>query len=674
MNKLSDLIKKQVDLQSHIESRTGSHFRSEGSWLKLPKCPYCGRKNCLKIKRETPDRFTCFACDSQKLLTVIDFEMKLQGCDAKQAIEDLSQMYHIAADSRKESAALARIQHETNGMDHRKLAKQIWEASHPTSAEQVKDILSRRHFGKLAKQATPIVVAGTKINEYDGEQWLIVPQVQPQGGIVGIHKILIADVHTKKDLGVKAGSFLFSAKGKHRKTCLVLEGFFKGVALASLGYSVFITYGAENKKALREWLPKIKEHCDRVLLCFDKGVEDKQEELCTELGLEGIWWEPSRPDRFDVNDLLQESDHAFAGKVEEYVAKASPKCPFPIIGAQEQQNGLIEKGKNTASTKTKPERSQKSITQTLVKSLESLMAKEFPPLKWAVPDIVPEGTSILAGKPKMGKSALALNLALAIACGGGALGKIPVEQGQVLYLALEDGERRLQDRIKQILNGTEFPHGFFFYATEWPNLEKGGLDLIEDWLKAHPQARLVVIDTLAKVRPPQRPGESIYDRDYHSVQGLKRLADTYRVTILIIHHTRKMDATDALETISGSFGLSGGVDGTLVLKRERGKADAVLSITGKEVEEQELALYFKFPCWKLLGNAEEFRLSRERQAILTILRKAKQPMSPKEITDTLKLHGLNRTYDNVKHLLSKMVTNGTVKSLDRGKYEVSSTS
>jgi len=322
--------------------------------------------------------------------------MKLQGCDAKQAIAYLSQIYGLNGtqsnklgqdNSLKESPI--RIPQDNadgkkNGMDNRKLAKQIWEASQPPSKEQAQDILARRHFGKFANHGSPTLVACTRINEYDGEKWLIVPQIQPQEGIVGIHKILISDVHTKKDLGEKAGSFLLSTKGKHKKTCVVLEGFFKGEAIASIGYSAFITYGIENKKALQAWLPKIKEHCDKILLWFDRGVEAKQEELCRELGLVGIWWETIRQNRFDVNDLLQESDTEFARKVDEYIANATPKCPFPIEPKEDQPKGLIGKEKSTATAEIKIETPQAITKKLRGKTLKSLMEKQFPPLKWVV--------------------------------------------------------------------------------------------------------------------------------------------------------------------------------------------------------------------------------------------------------------------------------------------------
>ncbi len=102
-----------------------------------------------------------------------------------------------------------------------------------------------------------------------------------------------------------------------------------------------------------------------------------------------------------------------------------------------------------------------------------LMREELPPVRWAVPGILPEGLSLLAGKPKLGKSWLALGLAVAKASGGVALGKIPVDQGEVLYLALEDNRRRLQNRLRKVLDGSPPPEGLHI-ATEWARVDEGG--------------------------------------------------------------------------------------------------------------------------------------------------------------------------------------------------------
>lgn len=188
-------------------------------------------------------------------------------------------------------------------------------------------------------------------------------------------------------------------------------------------------------------------------------------------------------------------------------------------------------------------------------------------------------------------------------------------------------------------------------------------------LKQHPKARLVVIDTLAKVRMSQRRNQSTYEYDYQSVQGIKRLADNYRVSILVVHHTRKADSDDVLGTISGSFGLSGGVDGILILARSRSQAEAELHISGRDIEEATLALNFNYPYWTSMGAAEELRLNENQQAIISVLKNANRGMSPKDISSALSARGLAIANVTLRQSLPRMAKKGLIKSSGYGKYE-----
>lgn len=298
-------------------------------------------------------------------------------------------------------------------------------------------------------------------------------------------------------------------------------------------------------------------------------------------------------------------------------------------------------------------------------TVAELMGEDLPPVRWAVPGILPEGLSLLAGKPKLGKSWLALGLAVAKASGGVALGKVPVDWGEVLYLALEDNRRRLQNRFRKVLAGSPPPEGLHI-ATEWPRLDEGGADRLDDWLAAHPDAGLVVVDILKVVRPVVPGNRGIYDADYEALQAMQRIAGEHGVPVLAVHHTRKLAASDPVDEVSGSTGLSGGADSILVLKRDRGKADAYLHVTGREIEEErELALRWdaELGSWSLAGDAEEFRISEERRAVLEILGRASAAMSPKDIAEALaKSHG------SVKVLLGEMVKAGQVSNPVYGKY------
>jgi hypothetical protein len=285
------------------------------------------------------------------------------------------------------------------------------------------------------------------------------------------------------------------------------------------------------------------------------------------------------------------------------------------------------------------------------KSARELLARELPPAKWAVPGVLPEGITILAGKPKMGKSWLALGLCVAVTSGGYALGKIPVSQGAALYLALEDTDRRLQKRLRKVLAGSECPDGLD-YETEWDALTEGGVEAIGEWIGQRPDARLIVIDILKRVRSREQAGRSMYDVDYEALEPLKPLVEQHGVSILVIHHLRQLEAADPLEMISGSSGLTGVADGALVLKRDRGKQDATLHIDGRDVEEPaELALRWDadIASWALMGDAEEFRISNERREILDALIRAGVPLAPKEIAERI-----DKPDGNVRKLLHGM--------------------
>jgi hypothetical protein len=301
-----------------------------------------------------------------------------------------------------------------------------------------------------------------------------------------------------------------------------------------------------------------------------------------------------------------------------------------------------------------------------------LMAEELPPVRWVVPGLLPEGVTLLAGKPKLGKSWLALGLGIAVASGGIALGTKQVECGDVLYLALEDNPRRLQGRLGKMLAGGAAP-GRLHIATEWPRMDEGGAELLENWLGVNPNHRLVVVDILKRVRPLANSARnrSVYDADYEALQSLQSLASEYGVAILVVHHTRKLAAVDPVDEVSGSTGLSGGADGILVLKRDRGRADAYLHVTGREIEEEaELALKWDadLASWALVGDADEYRLSNERQQLLQTLENAEALMSPKEIAEATE-----KTVGSVKVLLGEMVKAGQVANPSYGKYGLPST-
>jgi hypothetical protein len=295
---------------------------------------------------------------------------------------------------------------------------------------------------------------------------------------------------------------------------------------------------------------------------------------------------------------------------------------------------------------------------------DELMRMDFPEPRWAVNGIIPEGLGVLAGKPKIGKSWLFLGLGIAIPSGGRAFGTIEVEQGEVLYLALEDSNRRLQSRIKKLLRGEPAPSGLHL-VNEWARLDNGGLEHIEGWLDEHPDARMVAIDTWKRIKPPKKGNENVYDADYQALIPLHRLASDRGIAILLAHHQRKADAADWVDTLTGSTGIGAAADTVAAIFRDRARADAVLRITGRDLDEQELALHFDNETgdWLILGDAEEYRLSTERAEIIEVLRLGEGPQTPTEVGVVI-----DRNYNAVKKLMWQMSRDGQIQSAGGGRY------
>lgn len=299
----------------------------------------------------------------------------------------------------------------------------------------------------------------------------------------------------------------------------------------------------------------------------------------------------------------------------------------------------------------------------VVRTAADLEGMVFPPPRWAVPGLIPEGLTILAGSPKVGKSWLALSLCLVVARGEKVLGSVETEPGEVLLVALEDSFSRLKERIGILASGEEpWPENLHL-VNDCPRADQGGIDFLDAYLEDHPEIRLVVIDTFQRFRKPSGRNSNMYADDYEAAGQLKRLADRHHVGILVLHHTKKGQVVDPLEGVSGTMGLSGAADTTLVLTRSRGQGRAELFITGRDVEERTLALQFEEGLWTVDGNAEEVGLSKQRRQIIDLLKGNAKPMSPKEIAEALK----RPNNSTIRRLLSNMTKDEQILNLE-GRY------
>lgn len=223
-------------------------------------------------------------------------------------------------------------------------------------------------------------------------------------------------------------------------------------------------------------------------------------------------------------------------------------------------------------------------------SAKDLEGASFDEVRFVIPDLVPEGVTLLSGSPKIGKSWMLLGMGIGVSTGGTFLQQ-DCSGGDVLYLALEDNPRRLQSRLRMAMGGDKFPPGLHFDC-EWERFPVGLRAL--DKLLTEKHYSMVMIDTLEMVRPPRRSNP--YEDDYRALSGLRALAAKHRVAFVVVHHNRKAttdasgEEVDPLERVSGTMGLTGCVDNILVLSRMRGIQVGELYVMGRDIEETRLTI------------------------------------------------------------------------------------
>ncbi|OBK44853.1 AAA family ATPase [Mycobacterium sp. 1081908.1] len=295
---------------------------------------------------------------------------------------------------------------------------------------------------------------------------------------------------------------------------------------------------------------------------------------------------------------------------------------------------------------------------------------DIPPLSWAVPGVLPEGFGILAAAPKIGKSWLVLNLGLAVASGTSFL-DVPVEQRPVLYLALEDGQRRLQERQRRILDGQPAPEALLL-RTDALDASGAAKQFATDHAGKNP---VIVIDTLARIRPTRGPRADIYREDYQFGSSLKAIADL-GATVLGVHHTRKGESEDFLELASGTNGLMGAADFVMVLTRERTESNALLRITGRDVVEAGYNLLFADGIWTPNGTAlseaaahvQGPRLGQKMESILALVN-SRDITSPADVSQLLDIDA-----DTAGTYLRRLANYGLIERSGRGRYSPNSLS
>lgn len=282
-----------------------------------------------------------------------------------------------------------------------------------------------------------------------------------------------------------------------------------------------------------------------------------------------------------------------------------------------------------------------------------LLVAEFPDPIWIVPDMLPVGLASLAGRPKLGKSWMALQIAVAVGSGGMVLGK-QVEKRDVLYLALEDGPQRLQKRLRQ--QQATRDTGVTF-VTDFPALAMGGAKQLLDATESKAFG-LIVVDTFSKAA-------GRLDQMDLAITGellgrVQRAAIDNNILLLLVDHHRKSAGNgdgDPVDDVMGSTGKSAPLDVSIGLYRQRGQKDAVLKITGRDIEEQELSVGFdkETGCWQMVGTAQGVRIESLQADILNAIEEHGGKATAAEIA-----RFLGKQANHISTELQELVAKGAV--------------
>ena len=319
-------------------------------------------------------------------------------------------------------------------------------------------------------------------------------------------------------------------------------------------------------------------------------------------------------------------------------------------------NDLLTRAEKTLQP---PDPTGSSIDVPCLVTAADLAEMDIAEPRWVVRGFLPEGLLVLVGAPKIGKSWLALQLNSCVASRRDSLGAVECLPGIAIYFGLEDTPRRLKSRL-QILG--ESSDGLLL-ATRLPPLSDGCIESIEKILRAYPSTRVIVIDTLARIRDGGDQGRDLYQRDYAAIGQLKAITDLHGIALVLLHHTNKAkeEWPDPLDAVSGTRGLSGAADTVAVLTRNRGTQEGKYQIAGRDVPEDSIDLIFDGGLWRLAG--EYHGLSDERRGILQLLQRQRTWMKPHEIAEAL-----DRDTNAVNKLLLKMSRDGQVERRKPGEY------
>ena len=345
-----------------------------------------------------------------------------------------------------------------------------------------------------------------------------------------------------------------------------------------------------------------------------------------------------------------------------------PRGPGPEpIEAEERARHVADSP--TSATAATPKPKPHAPRATIISAAE-LASRELPPLRPVVADMIVPGLNVFAGPYKLGKSWFVLQMGHSVATNTRFFNR-EVHPGRVILFSLEDGERRLKERLER--QGIDARHlDTLMFSTELPKLDKGGFGELERVLDRYSDTRMIVIDTWTRFKPRATSAGNAYDQDSEHAAMLQRLALERDIALVLVTHVRKMPAEDPFDMITGSVGLHGTADSLIMLARKRGESDGVLRVTARDLGEREDALSFdpQTGTWTMLGSAQEYSQTTQRRSIIQAVRTLSglgMSTGPKAVAEQLDGEVSANT---VRQLMPRMVVDGTLLSPTRGTYVV----
>lgn len=348
---------------------------------------------------------------------------------------------------------------------------------------------------------------------------------------------------------------------------------------------------------------------------------------------------------------------ALAGTTEVY----EPPGPRLSLGFQERAERAARK--NSSQPAEIPELYRAS----------DLQGKVLPPLHWLVQGFIPEGVTMIVAHSKTGKTFLAEDVAVAVALGSKAWGKIEVEQGRVIYLDTEGSRRRVQKRLFDLLGGQqEWPEELLL-THECITLTPEGLAIVEKMVEQH-GPRGFFIDTFNASRPARRPNGDLVKEDYDLIRALRQIGEKSHCGMVVLHHASMAAKSDTVNAGAGTHGLAAAANAVLTFQRARGEHDAIMHVAGNDLP-NEGQRYFtrdqRTGFWTLQGSVEQFMSSQFRQDIFNAL-SLKGDMTPTEMGRAFGYNTRSKEYERLKKTLRRMWFDHDLVCMD-GKYSIPTT-